>query len=74
MHFFLQVHFKMSAVVFPLFATGVIDTGGAPTLTCEYLRGFLKKFEMTLMLLSETWGKMIHDKKPEAKNLVTLSL
>jgi hypothetical protein len=23
---------------------------------------------------SEAWGKMIHEKKPEAKNLVTLSL
>jgi len=32
-----------------------------------------EKFEMTLMLLSETWVKMIL-KKPEAKNLVTLSL
>ncbi len=44
------------------------------TLTCEYLREFLKKFEMILRLLSGTWGKVIHEKKPEAKNLVTLSL
>ncbi len=48
------------------FATGVIDTGckfatGVAehrwcTLTCEYLREFLKKFEMTLMLFSGAWG------------------
>ncbi len=31
----------------------------------------LKKFEM---LFSGAWGKMIHEKKPESKNLVTLSL
>jgi hypothetical protein len=37
------------------------------TLTCEYLREFLKKFEMTLMLLSEAWGKMIHEKKQKHK-------
>jgi hypothetical protein len=29
---------------------------------------------MILMLLSGAWGKVIHEKKPEAKNLVTLSL
>jgi hypothetical protein len=59
------------------FATGVIDTGGKflwYTLTCEYLSEFSKKFEMTLMLFSGAWGKVIHEKKPEAKNLVTLSL
>jgi hypothetical protein len=32
------------------FATGVIDTVGAPSLTCKYLRNFLKKFEITLLL------------------------
>jgi hypothetical protein len=26
------------------------------------------------MLFSGAWGKMIHEKKPEAKKLVTLSL
>jgi hypothetical protein len=35
---------------------------------------FSKKFEMTLMFFSGAWGKVIHEKKPEAKNLVTLSL
>ncbi len=44
------------------------------TLTCEYLREFSKKFEMILRLLSGAWGKVIHEKKPVAKNLVTLSL
>ncbi len=43
------------------------------TLTCEYLREFSKKFEMILMLFSGAWGKWFM-KKPEAKNLVTLSL
>ncbi len=35
---------------------------------------FANKFEMTETLFSAAWGKMIHVKKPEAKNLVTLSL
>jgi hypothetical protein len=46
--------------LFQLFATGVVDTSGAPSL------------EMFLMLFSVAWGKKIHEKKPEAKNLVTL--
>jgi hypothetical protein len=33
----------------------------------------LEKFEVTQMLFSGAWEKMIHEKKPEAKNLVTLS-
>jgi hypothetical protein len=48
-------------ILFPLFATSVVDTSGAPSL------------EMSLMLLSVAWGKKIPEKKPEAKNLVTLS-
>ncbi len=39
------------------------------TWTCEYctyLRKFSTKFEMTLLSFSGTWGKMIHEKKPEA--------
>jgi hypothetical protein len=43
-------------------------------LTCEYLREFSKKFEMVLMGYSGAGGKLIHKKKLEAKNLVTLSL
>jgi hypothetical protein len=46
---------KFAAGVFDTggkFAAGVVDTGGnlppvSLTLTCEYLREFLKKFEMT---------------------------
>jgi hypothetical protein len=49
------------------FAAGVVDTGGN-------LREFSKKFETALMVYSGAWGKLIHEKKPEAKNLVTLSL
>ncbi len=44
------------------------------TLTCKYLREFSQKFETVLMGYSEAGGKLIHGKKPEAKNLVTLSL
>jgi hypothetical protein len=33
-----------------------------------------KKLEMTLMLFPGAWGKTINEKKPQAKNLVTLSL
>jgi hypothetical protein len=46
-----------------IFAAGVVDTGGNfATLTCEYLCEFSKKFEMTLMLFSGAWGKVIHEK------------
>jgi hypothetical protein len=62
--------------LFPLFATYVIDTDGnlpllsttpavpePPVLwTCEYFRKFSKKFEMTLTLFLEAWGKMIREK------------
>jgi hypothetical protein len=44
---------KFDAVVIDIgakFATGVVDTGGAPSFTCKYLREFLEKFEMTIML------------------------
>ncbi len=47
---------------------GFFHESGSPqprlcTLTCKYLRWFLKKFEMTLMLLSEAWGgRIIHEK------------
>ncbi len=44
------------------------------TLSCEYLREFLKKFETALMGYSGAWGKLIHEKKPEVENLVALSL
>jgi hypothetical protein len=69
------------------FAAGIVDTsetGGkicppvswyrCCTLTCKYLRKFLKKFETTLLEYSGAGGKLIHEKKPEAKKLVTLSL
>jgi hypothetical protein len=64
------------------FSASVVDTGGnlpPASLTpaannWNNIREFSKKFEMILMLLSWAWGKVIHEKKPEAKNLVTLSL
>ncbi len=42
-------------------------------LTCEYPENF-QKYWMNLMLFSGAWGKLIQWKKPESKNLVTLSL
>ncbi len=44
------------------------------TLTCEYLHKCLKNFEMTLMLFSRAWWKMIHEKNMKEKNLMTLAL
>ncbi len=37
-------------------------------MTCKYLREFSKNFEMTLMLLSEAWGTMIHEKTRSKKS------
>jgi hypothetical protein len=57
----------------PLFATGVIDTGGkfaagvVDTLTCEYLREFSKKFETLLMGYSGAGGKLIDEKNQKQK-------
>jgi hypothetical protein len=55
------------------FATGVVDTGGQ-SLAANISTNFRKKFETALMVCSRAWGKLVHEKKPEAKNLVTLSL
>jgi hypothetical protein len=55
------------------FATGAIDTGGQPSVANISVK-FSKKFETALMVYSGAWGKLIHEKNPEAKNLVTLSL
>jgi hypothetical protein len=38
-------------------------------LTCKYLQKISKKFEMTPMLFSEAWGKMIHEKNLKQKHL-----
>jgi hypothetical protein len=43
-------------------------------LSCEYLRKFSKKFQTALTVYSGAWGKLIHEKKPDVENLVTLSL
>jgi hypothetical protein len=44
------------------FATGVVDTGGAP-----WLHEFSKKFETVLMEYSGAGGKMIHEKNQKQK-------
>ncbi len=43
-------------------------------MSSEYLREYSKKFETTLTVYSGAWGKLIHEKKIEVENLVTLSL
>ncbi len=43
-------------------------------LTCEYLREFSKKFELTLMLFSGAWGKVIHEKTLSKKSRDTVPL
>jgi hypothetical protein len=47
---------------------GVIDTDGAPSLV-NISENFRKKIEMTLMLFSAAWGKMIHEKNLKQKIL-----
>jgi hypothetical protein len=37
------------------------------TLSCEYLRNFLKKFEMAVKVFSGAWGKLIHEKNQKLK-------
>ncbi len=53
--------------------TGVVDNGGAPLLA-NISANFRKKIETVLMGYSGAGGKLIHEKKTEAGNLVTLSL
>jgi hypothetical protein len=38
-----------------------------PVSSYEYLRKFLKKIKMILMLFSRAWGKMIHEKNLKQK-------
>ncbi len=37
------------------------------TLSCEYIRKFLKKFETALMVYSRAWKKLIHEKNQKQK-------
>ncbi len=73
-----------------LMVSTVKDTGGAPLqniflwgIFFIYLYFFIffhlemwifEKNEMALMGYSGAWGTLIHEKNPEVKNLVTLSL
>jgi hypothetical protein len=40
------------------FATGVVD---------EYLREISKKFEIAVVVYSDAWGKLIHEKNQKSK-------
>ncbi len=53
------------------FATGIFDTGGAPWLA-NISANFRKKFELILMLFSEAWGKVIHEKNLKQKSRDTV--
>ncbi len=48
------------------FAVGVVDL----ELQILYLRKFSKKIEMTLLLLSEAWEKMIREKIRKCHNKI----
>jgi hypothetical protein len=54
------------------FAIGVVNTGGA-LLIANISANFQKNLKRS-MEYSGAGGKLIHEKNPKAKNLVTLSL
>jgi hypothetical protein len=37
------------------------------SLSREYLREFLKKFEIAVIIFSDAWGKLIHEKKNRSR-------
>ncbi len=56
------------------FATGIKNTSGTGgKITSEYLCEFSENIEMTLMLYSGAWEKMVQGKNLKQKNFVTLS-
>jgi hypothetical protein len=63
----------MSFVLLSVLATGVVDTGGDPWLA-NISANFRKIRNGPNAKYSGVGGKPIHEKKPEARNLVTLSL
>ncbi len=48
------------------FATGVVETSGAPW-PCKYLRKFLKKFKTVLTEYYGAGGKLIREKNQKQK-------
>ncbi len=82
--FLLQVFFHESPSPKPLkitlwsirffpFATGVVDIGGAPW-AANISANFRKKFEMAVMVYSDVWGKLIHEKARSRKSRDTVPL
>jgi hypothetical protein len=55
------------------FANGVNDISGKPS-AANISANFRKKFETALMVYSGAWGKLIHEKKTEVENRVTVPL
>jgi hypothetical protein len=53
------------AILVAKFAAGIVVTGGAPRIV--NISANFEKFEMTLMLFSGAWGKMIHGKNLKQK-------
>jgi hypothetical protein len=68
-----------SLILFPVFPTGMVDTSGkfatSSNETNDIGQWISKIFEMTLMQLSEAWGKMIHkrNKKQKSRDAVPLN-
>jgi hypothetical protein len=52
----------------------LVSTTPVVHLELQISQRILEKFETALMVYSGAWGKLIHEKKPEVKNFVTLSL
>ncbi len=86
-HFKMPAVWYFSHYLLPVLLTGINNTSGTDgkichrcrwyrwcTFTCEYLLKFSNKFEMTLMLFSGSWGKMIHEKNLKQKSLDTVPL
>ncbi len=83
-NFFLQLHFNWHcshylspvsttpAVPVGKFTAGVIDTGGAPWFA-NFSTSFRKNLKSSLCYFQWLWGRWFI-KKPEAKNIVTVSL
>ncbi len=83
-NFFLQVQFKMttySLILYPLFATGVVVANLPPAslipvvhLDLRLSPRIFEKIRNVHNAILWGWRETDSSKKPEAKNLVTLSL
>jgi hypothetical protein len=68
-----SVSLKIYTLTFFSFISGVVDTADKHSVA-NISANFRKKFEMVLKRYSGAQGKMIHEKKLEAENLLSDSL